>query len=154
MGSLNQPLSGQIPQMQPSQQLGFPTSFWQPCPSQVMFNPFMTHQCPVMEQALPQQQNSFPQVLNTGGQAPWFNALVTAVSTEIKTKGINGVVGNADPRSDATGASSWSGDLSPEDEEGLFNALKEGAKGGLTVQHILKELSQNHGHEEIGRCLP
>ncbi|PIL30104.1 hypothetical protein GSI_07754 [Ganoderma sinense ZZ0214-1] len=112
----------------------------------------MAHQYPAMGQMCPQEQNSVPQTSNIVAQPPWFEALVTAVSIEIKNREKKGVVAGADPQLDSKGAPSSEselGELSPEDEKVLLKALTKREESGLTVQQIFKKLSQKRGHKEI-----
>ncbi|KAI1789228.1 hypothetical protein LXA43DRAFT_588134 [Ganoderma leucocontextum] len=140
-----QPLAGEIQQMQLLQQLGRPELFWQPYPPQAMFNPWMAaSQYPTAGPSPPSQLLS--QVPSLGERPSWFQALVTAVSKEIKNDaGKKAAAGDVDERLRTAAPA----DLSAEDEKTLIDALRKHKEGGLTMQQVFEELSQKNGHPEI-----
>ncbi|KAI1789270.1 hypothetical protein LXA43DRAFT_1022027 [Ganoderma leucocontextum] len=120
--------------MQPPPQLGFPMqAFMQPFQPQVVFNPFMAPQYPAIG-PMPPQPPPLPQVPPPAEQ-PWFQALVAAVSKEV--------------RKDVDKQKAPPADLSPEDEKKLVDAIKKGREDKLPMERIFEQLSQKHGYTEV-----
>ncbi|KAI1789252.1 hypothetical protein LXA43DRAFT_1096540 [Ganoderma leucocontextum] len=143
MGCYNQLLPRQKPQIQPLQQLVEPPrALWQPCPPQVIFNPWMASQYPPMGWMPPQLQLLPP---GPTEESPWFQALVSDVSRKIKE-----VETKADARDvDERKAVSTDLPVSAKDEKALRDALKKGEEDGLMVQEVFEELSKTHGDKKI-----
>ncbi|KAM5543676.1 hypothetical protein V8D89_002927 [Ganoderma adspersum] len=110
-------------------------------PAQVVFagNPFgmMAPQYPAIAPILPQapQQAQFP----APADQPWFQALVTAVSTAVM-KDIEKL--NAPP------AAAPADKLSPDNEKILIDALKKGKEDKLPMERIFQDLCKKHGYTE------
>ena len=80
--------------------------------------------------SMPPFSQMLPPVPGPGERPLWFQALVEAVSKEIKHDEKNSKAGVGDE------------DLSAEDEKALIDALKKRGEGGSTMQQVFKELSQ------------
>ncbi|KAI1789251.1 hypothetical protein LXA43DRAFT_1096539 [Ganoderma leucocontextum] len=148
MGSDNEFLIGQFPQLQRLQQPASLGAVWPQYPPQGIFNPGIAqiHQhypamVPMPPQSLP--QSPIPARPVPGEQPPWFQALVAAVSKELKSGEKKAVERDVDKENMASAL------LSAEDEKALIDGLKKWKEGGMKMQQVFEELSQKNGHPEI-----